>query len=80
MSDPCEIMTLALLVKPPHEPVYSEKATRVEIVDESGGPFVEVSQCVRQETTIQIDIEEWPYIRAAIDTMIESCKVGGRNA
>lgn len=38
------IITGSLIVKPITEPIFSEKATEIRIVDEAAGPFVEISQ------------------------------------
>ena len=57
------------------ETLYSDFATRVEIVDEAGGEFVEVSQAGRENRgTIAISPEEWPLLREAIDTLIDECR------
>lgn len=63
---------------PAGEPIFSERATRISIVDEAAGEFVEVSQESRAGLgKIAIDREEWPTLRAAIDKMIESLGDGG---
>lgn len=72
-----EIRTTKLVVIPPCEPLFSEHATTVEIVDESGGEFVVVSQdcpdhgCVGR---VAINPEEWPVLRDAIHRMIADCR------
>jgi len=43
----------------------------LRIVDEAAGEFVEIAQ---EEGAIQIDREEWPYLRAAITKMFKQCK------
>ena len=54
------------------DPLFSETATRVEIVDEAAGEFVEVSQPAGGK--VSIGPEEWPAIRAAIDELIAACR------
>lgn len=57
------------------EPIFSEYATRVEIVDEAAGEFVEVSQAGREGGgKIAIDPNEWPALRDAIDELIAACR------
>ena len=56
------------------EPIYSDYATRVEIVDEAAGEFVEVSQAGREGGKIAIAPSEWPELRAAIDDLLAACR------
>jgi hypothetical protein len=71
-----EIRTIAVMVNKPHEPIFSELATKVEICDEAAGEFLKVSQCNdnSENGTIQITPEEWPVMRLAIDNMIAECR------
>ncbi len=67
--------TIAQCVLPEGEPIFSEMATLVTIVDESGGEFVEVSQAGHADLgKIAISPEEWPALRAAIHDMIAKCR------
>lgn len=61
-----------LTVAPEGADLYDERSTRIDIDDEGGGEFVKVTQysCA---TGIQIDANEWPVIRAAIDRLFEEC-------
>ena len=67
--------TIAVIVKPESEPIFSNLATRVGIDDEGGGCFVVVSQSRDNVTSgdIAIDVEEWPELKNAIDDMIDKC-------
>jgi hypothetical protein len=56
------------------QPIYSERSTEVEIVDEAAGEFVEVSQSDEGYGKIGIGPDEWPSIRAAIDDAIKQCR------
>lgn len=57
------------------EPIFSDYATRVEIVDEAAGEFVEVSQAGREGGgKIAIDSDEWPALRDAIDQLLNDCR------
>ena len=74
MSD-YEVRTVALVVNRKGCEIFDEHATRVEIVDEAGGEFVEVRQ--NASTTsglIGITPEEWPMLREAIDRMVAECR------
>ena len=55
-------------------PIYSESATEIEIVDESAGEFVEISQSMEGYGKIGIDPSDWPTLRTAIDSAIKQCK------
>ena len=70
-----EVRTVSVAVLPHGEPLYSEMATIVSITDEAAGEFVEVSQSrCDGENKIQITPEEWPSLRAAIDSAISECR------
>ncbi|MEY4442579.1 MAG: hypothetical protein RL442_1579 [Pseudomonadota bacterium] len=59
---------------PKEEPIFSEKATDIEIVDECGGEFVEVQQHHDGYGKIGITPDEWPTLRKAIDHAVRQCK------
>lgn len=63
-----------ITVCPPHEPLFSEMATTVQITDEAAGEFVEVSQTGPGLGKLWINPEEWPAIRKAINRMIRQCR------
>lgn len=63
---------ISVSVMRPSDSLYAETATTVTITDEGGGEFVEVEQ--RGEHKIQINAEEWPALREAIDFMLSACK------
>jgi hypothetical protein len=60
----------ALIVMPKDADIFDERATRVSLDDEGGGPFVVVKQEGRTDSTIAIDAKEWPAIRDAIQRML----------
>ena len=75
MTKPYEIRTTALTVSPAGDPTYSEMATTIAISDEAAGEVVEVTQHGRVDIgKIQINPEEWPSLREAIDRMIKACR------
>ena len=67
-----ETRTLALVVLPDGEPIFHERATRVEIDDEGAGEFLVLHQ---YEGKMKIDPSEWPALRAAIDRMVAECRM-----
>lgn len=70
-----ETSPTCLVVAPKGEPIFSETATHVRIADEAGGEFVEVEQSASTDLgKIQINPEEWPVLRNAIDQLIASCR------
>ena len=56
------------------EPLFYELATDIEIVGEGAGEFVEVKQHTEEYGKVQIDPEEWPAIREAIDCAVKLCR------
>lgn len=56
------------------KPLFDELATDIEIVDEAAGEFVEVKQHTEESGKVQIDPEEWPAIREAIDCAVKLCR------
>lgn len=70
-----ETRKTCVTVVPDNEPLFSEMATVVRIVDEAAGEFVEVSQEGRIDLgKIAIGTAEWPTLRAAIDEMVSQCR------
>ena len=64
------------IVLPEGEPVFCEQATTIEIDDEAGGEFIRVRQCPdgEPEAVININPEEWPLIRSAINRAVRLCQ------
>ena len=65
-----------MAVLPEDQPIFSELATTVTIVDESADEeFVEVGQSGHISLgKIAINPNEWPALREAIDMMIAQCQ------
>lgn len=61
---------------PPTEPIFSERATHVSIVDEAAGEFIEIQQDNghgregRQAIGVS-DEGEWAAIKSAVDRLFE---------
>lgn len=69
--------TVAVVVAPKGDHLFSEMSTRIEIVDEAAGEFLQVSQKTGRpdgERMILVDPDEWPALRQAIDKMIGECR------
>jgi hypothetical protein len=64
-----------LIVLPDDQPIFSEMATTVTVIDDAGGEFVEIEQHGAKELgKLQIGPAEWPALRAAIDQMVAECR------
>lgn len=64
-----------MTVLPEGGALFSEFATKVTIVDEAAGEFVEVEQSRRIDLgKIAINPDEWPALRKAIDLMVRGCQ------
>ena len=64
-----------MVVLPEDQPIFSELATTVTIVDEAADEFVEVGQSGHISLgKIVINPNEWPALREAIDMMIAQCQ------
>lgn len=63
-------------IAPRGEPMFSERATTIEIDDEADGEFIRVRQCPEgePEAVININPEEWPLIRSAINRAVRLCQ------
>jgi hypothetical protein len=72
MTTEMETRTTRLTVAPKDEPIFSEQAILVEIVDEAAGEYVTVTAL--HGGPVSINPEEWPALRDAIDRMIADCR------
>ena len=71
-----ETRVVKLLILPVGEPIFSSRATSVEIDDEAAGEFIVVSQSNDDDGTlrqIRFDATEWEVIKIAIEKMISLC-------
>lgn len=64
------------IVAPAGEPIFSSFATTIEIDDEAGGEFVRVRQLPEENLpqVININVDEWPAIRSAINRAVRLCQ------
>lgn len=56
----------AWVVRPKGAPLFSERAYKVELVDEAAGVFIRLSS-MADGKEVGIDIDEWHALRGAID-------------
>lgn len=66
----------AMIVNKKGEPIFSDYATKVEIVDDASGEYVEVSQVCQEGFNGKISISggEWPVLREAIEQLLAECR------
>lgn len=73
-----QIRVTRLTVAPPDEPIFSECATDITIVDEAAGEFLEIQQhSIKTDAgnqMIRICTQEWPALREAIDYLMQQCR------
>lgn len=65
----------AIVLAPEGEPIFSERAHKIEIEDEAAGQFIKVSCNLGSADlagTITIECEEWPELRKAINKMVKT--------
>jgi hypothetical protein len=69
-------ITSRITVLPEGEPIFSQLATEISIVDEAAGPFIEMRQFPDdgEEKYLRFDIDEWPYITKAVGKLIQEIK------
>lgn len=71
---PMETRQTRTNVAPAGDPIHSDRGFTVEIdSDCSGGEFVTVTEG-SGVNTIEINPDEWPALKAAIDQMIGDCR------
>ena len=66
-----ETRTTKMIVGVKGEQIFDESITEIEVVDEAGGEFLEISQ---DEQKLRFDKEEWPHVRNAIEKMFKLCR------
>ncbi len=64
-----------LTVLPEGEPIFSEQATHIRIIDEAAGEFVEIEQMNDQEgKKLWIEPYDWTHIKKAVDKLFAEIK------
>jgi hypothetical protein len=69
-------VTSRITVLPEGQPIFSERATEISIMDEAAGPFIEMRQFAEngEENILRFDVDEWPYITKAVGKLIQEIK------
>ena len=73
-----EVRVTRLTILPPSEPIFSERATHIELRDETAGVVVVTQDVGRNDKVGSIDIDcgdEWLAIRGAVDYMMGQCEI-----
>jgi len=55
-------------------PIFSEEAYNIEIMDEAGGEFISVSSNLEGNGKIDIDVGDWEALKSAIDSAIKEAR------
>ena len=69
-----EKLITKITIVPEGKELFFDGATSIEIIDEAGGEFVELTQFNDVKFQLRINPEEWPVLRDAIDEMIKRCR------
>ena len=69
-------ITSRITVLPENQPIFSELATEITIMDEAAGPYIEMRQIAQSggEDILRFDIDEWPHITKAVGKLIQETK------
>jgi hypothetical protein len=64
-------------VLPPSEPIFSERATEISIIDEAAGEFIEIRQCGdNPDQSVKIgDEREWKEIKDTVDMLFKNIRI-----
>jgi hypothetical protein len=68
-----ETRVTQLFVGPKDDHIYNELGFVIEITDEGGGEFVEVSPTT-EPGKLRIDSASWPALRDAIERLLGECR------
>lgn len=70
--------TTKMTILPEGDPIFSENATNIEVAQEAGSDgFLKITQDAGDpiyDGSVCIDHDNWPAIKAAIETMLEDIK------
>ena len=69
-----KIRTTQLTITPEGEPIFCERAYTVTIDDQAAGEYVVVHSLGEDGDKIEIDPQDWPALREAIDQLIGECQ------
>ena len=63
-----------ITIAPDGEPLFSENAFTVSIIDEGAGGFLRIVS-VNDGDTLNLDVHEWVALRKAVNKMAKKCRV-----
>ena len=63
-----ETRAIMVLVAPEGERIFTDRGFAIEVVDESGGEYLVISNA-ESNSKVAIEPGEWPHLRDAIDKM-----------
>jgi hypothetical protein len=66
-----EVRAVSYVIAPKGAGINDERATLIELSDEGGGEFIEVTQA---GGGIRFDKDEWPWIRERIEVVMKSVR------
>lgn len=69
-----EIRIVKIAIVAVGKQIFDDSATNIEIVDETGGEFIEISQETNDVGKIRLDTDEWPAFRSAVDFIVSQCR------
>lgn len=69
-----ETRILQLVVAPPGEPHFSEKATTIGLASEGHGEYVRVEQVGQPEGSVAFDDDEWPHVAKAVERLFKEAQ------
>lgn len=70
---PYHTIVTAMTVKQTQDTVNAESATTITVINEGGGYFLELSQCLEAENRVRICAEEWDAVKATMEIMLAIC-------
>jgi hypothetical protein len=70
-----ETRVVKVMIAKESDPVFSEHAVFAEIEDGGGGEYIKLSQLETEEGGIEIGVDNWDEVKAAVDFLIEDIKV-----
>jgi hypothetical protein len=52
-------------------PIYNSEQHSVEIIDDGGGEFIEITEYAGKFQSIRINMDEWEGLKEAVEFLIE---------
>ena len=75
MTTPYQIRTTQISILPSGDPLISEQATKITIVEEGAGEHLEIEQQMDTASamcqTIKVETDEWPKLKEGVEMMLK---------